>query len=252
MFLQYKIGASIKKRGMNAMKKLLSLSLILILLTGCLYPEENRNENQIPLNDQLLAVEQAVVQYRLQNQSLPVRKREEETNIYQQFLIDFHKLVPKYLHQPPGNSFESNGVFQYVLVDVEENPKVKLIDLTITRRIQEFQRTVNDYRRKNRFAPVAELLGNGVFMLDYEKLGLKEPPTVKSPFHPDHRLPLLMDGNGVIIIDYTLDIKYALNKFENSLGEGEDVLSILVEHFPFVPAYSVPYTLQNGKVVFSD
>lgn len=233
------------------MKKILPFTLLLLFLTGCLYPDEKRVENQVPYQDQINSVQHAVVQYRLENQVLPVVSRDEETNLFQQYLVDFHKLVPTYLQQPPGNSFENGGVYQYVLINVENDPQVKLIDLTITKSIQELQRTVNDYRRKNRFAPVAEVLGNGVFVLDFEKLKLKEAPTVNSPYHPDHRLPLLIDGNGTVIVDYSIDIINALNTFDHSYKMGDDIREILVEHFLFVPAYSVPYTIdENGDVVF--
>ncbi|RXJ04616.1 hypothetical protein DS745_00665 [Anaerobacillus alkaliphilus] len=234
------------------MKKLLLVLIALIfLLSGCLYPSEKRVENQVPYQDQILSVQHAVVQYRLENQDLPVHLRDTETNEFQQYLVNFQRLVPKYLQQPPGNSFENGGVYQYVLVDVEKHPQVKLIDLTITRGIQELQRNVNDYRRKHRFAPVKEVVATGVFLLDYEKLRLKEQPTVRSPFHPDHRLPLYIDGNGQVLVDYSIDLLYALSKFEHNFQEGDDVRSILVDHFPFVPAYSVPYTIKEGKVVFS-
>ncbi|QOY38763.2 hypothetical protein AWH56_024945 [Anaerobacillus isosaccharinicus] len=233
------------------MKKLLLLTFALFLLTGCLYPDEQKAENQVPYKEQILSVQHAVVQYRLENQALPVQQREAETNVFQQNVVNFQKLIPKYLQQPPGNSFESGGIFQYVLVNVEEDPQVKLIDLTMTRGIQEFQRAVNEYRRKNRFAPVQEVVATGVFLLDHEKLNLKEQPTVKSPFHPDHRLPLFIDGDGQVIVDYTIDIIYALNKFEHSYSEGDDVRGILIDNFLFIPAYSVPYTLEEGMVVFS-
>jgi hypothetical protein len=235
-----------------ALKNLLLLTFILFILTGCLYPDEQRVENQVPYQDQILSVQQAVVQYRIENQALPVHHRETETNIFQQNLINFQKLVPKYMQQPPGNSFENGGVYQYVLVKVEEDPQVKLIDLTMTKGIQEFQRKVNDYRRKNRFAPVQEVVATGVFLLDHEKLKLKESPTVKSPFHPDHRLPLYIDGNGQVIVDYTIDLNYALNKFEHEFTDGDDVRGILIENFPFVPAYSVPYTVRDGEVIFTE
>lgn len=232
------------------MKKLLPITFLLFFLTGCLYPDEKRMENQVPYKDQILSVQHAVVQYRLDNQALPIHQREVEANRYQENLVNFQRLVPKYLQNPPGNSFENGGVFQYVLVDVEENPKVKLIDLTMTKGIQEFQRSVNEYRRKHRFAPVKEVVATGVFLLDHEKLRLKQPPTVKSPFHPDHRLPLYIDGNGQVIVDYTIDLNYALNKFEHQFSEGEDIREILVDNFPFVPAYSLPYTIKDGEAIF--
>lgn len=234
------------------MKRLLPAAFLLLLLTGCLYPEEKKLENQVPYQDQILVVQQAVVQYRLDNQELPIHHQEgaNATN-FQENLIDFKKLIPDYLQQSPGNSFENGGFYQYVLVDVETDPQIKLIDLTMTREIQEFQRAINDYRSKNRFAPVQEIVAEGVFLLDHKKLRLKKAPTVHSPFHPDHRLPLLMDGDGKVIVDYTISLNDALNQFEHSLAPGDDIREILVTHFPFVPAYSVPYTVEDGKAVFA-
>lgn len=235
------------------MKKILLVAFLLLLLTGCLYPEEKRTENQVPYENQIITVQQAVVQYRLENQVLPIHHQEktDQTN-FQQNLIDFQKLIPRFLQQAPGNSFESGGLYQYVLVDVEVDPQVKLIDLAMTREIQKFQRSINEYRRKNRFAPVQEVVAKGVFLLDHEKLRLKKAPTVSSPFHPDHSLPLLMDGDGKVIVDYTISLNDALNQFEHSLVHGDDIRELLVTHFPFVPAYSVPYTVKDGKAVFAN
>lgn len=233
------------------MKRLLLAAFSFLMLTGCLYPEEERLENQVTYQNQIIAVQQAVVQYRLENQVLPIHHQEDtDPTNFQQNLIDFQKLIPRYLQQSPGNSFENGGFYQYVLIDVEADPQVKLIDLAMTREIQEFQRTINDYRRKNRFAPVQEIVAEGVFLLDHEKLRLKKAPTVNSPFHPDHRLPLLMDGDGIVIVDYTISLDNALNQFEHSLVRGDDIRELLVTHFPFVPAYSVPYTIKDGKAVF--
>lgn len=256
MFLPLKIKQSGDlrdnlKQGLMIMKRLLTVAFLLFFLTGCLYPEENRLENQVQYQDQLLAVQQAVVQYRLENQVLPIHPQEDtDATNFQENLIDFQKLIPRYIQQPPGNSFENGGFYQYVLVNVETDPEVKLIDLTMTREIQEFQRLINDYRRKNRFAPVQELVTKGVFLLDHEKLKLKKAPTVHSPFHPDHRLPLLMDGDGKVIVDYTISLNDALNRFEHSLVPGDDIRELLVTNFPFVPAYSVPFTIKDGKAVF--
>ena len=33
--------------------------------------------------------------------------------------------------EPPGNAYESGGVFQYVIIDAESNPTVKIVDLRI-------------------------------------------------------------------------------------------------------------------------
>lgn len=222
----------------------------LIVLTGCLYPSDQRAENQIPYEDQIVSVQSVVNQYKADHGVLPIQTRDMNTPIYQKYPVDFGQLVPRYMQNPPGNSFEAGGIFQYVLVNVETAPEVKLLDMAILREIQEFQRKVNRYRGENQFAPVKEVLGVGIFSLDYEKLDYHEPPTVRSPFFPDHRLPLILDNNGNVVIDYTIDLIAALDKYEHDFNEGDDIRSILVENSFFIPAFSLPYTIKDKRPVF--
>ncbi|SDY86671.1 hypothetical protein SAMN05421736_10429 [Evansella caseinilytica] len=226
------------------------LLTISLLVTGCLYPDERRVENQVPYPDQLQAVENAVIQYRIDNGALPVKITEEDTLIFQKYPVDFGKLVPKYLQQAPGNSFENGGTYQYVLIDVEEMPEVKLIDLTIMKEIQELQRRILSYRREHDYAPVAEVVGDELLKLDYELLNYEEEPSIKSPFHPTHHLPLLMQPDGEIIIDYSLDIQYYLEEYDNDIATGDDLRWLLVEHSPFVPVHSRPQTIEGEAIIF--
>lgn len=235
------------------MKNVVSVMIIivaLIFLTGCLYPSDQRAENQIPYEDQIVSVQSAVNQFRADYGVLPIKTRDMNTPIYQKYPVDFAKLVPRYMQNPPGNSFEAGGVFQYVLVNVETTPEVKLLDMVTLREIRDFQTKVNRYRHENQFAPIQEVLGIGVFALDYEKLGYKEQPTVRSPFFTDHRLPLILDNDGNVAIDYTIDLIAALEKYEHSFEEGDDIRSILFENSFFVPAFSTPYTIQDNRPVF--
>ena len=225
--------------------------IVILLLTGCLYPDEERTENQIPYQDQLDSVQSAVLQYRMDNGALPVKTREEGTPLFRKYPVNFAQLVPRYMQTAPGNSFESGGVFQYVVVNPEEMAEVKLIDLTIIRQIQDFERRIQSYQRDSGYAPVAEVVSDELLLLDYEALNYEEQPTVKSPFHPNHRLPLLMQANGEIIIDYSLDIQYYYENEDISLyEEGDDLRWLLVENSPFVPAYSRPQTFKDGEVIF--
>jgi hypothetical protein len=234
--------------------KILKLSLLaaaLIFLTGCLYPEEQRRENQPVYEEQLQSVQSAVMRYQENTGVLPIKTREADTPVFRKYPINFSQLVPAYLESPPGNSFESGGTFQYVLVTPEETPEVKLIDLRTVRVIQDLERRIFQYRSEHRYAPVKEVAGNELLKLDYEKLNYDEEPAVESPFHPDHRLPLLLQTDGSIVIDYSLDIKYFLDEHgKDSYEEGDDLRWLLVEHSPFVPAYSIPQTAEDGEVVF--
>ncbi|MCL7745900.1 hypothetical protein [Halalkalibacter alkaliphilus] len=227
------------------------LSISLLLLSGCLFPDDQRAENRIAYPDQLQSVQHAVEQFQTDTGVLPIRTFDETTSLYQRYIIDFNQLVPRYLQQPPGTAFENGGVFQYVLVNVEEQPEIKVIDLTSQREIQQLQQRLNDYMRQHRFAPIEEMLDVGLFKLDHEALNYKEAPHVRSPYH-DTYLPLLLTNDGEIIIDYRIDLNMMLNEYDHSFEEGDDIRSLLYEHTPFVPLRSVPYVLdENGEPTYA-
>ena len=58
---------------------------------------------------------------------LPIKTKEANTPIYQKYLIDFKKIVHKYMPEIPGNAYESGGIFQYVLIDVETDPNSEIV-----------------------------------------------------------------------------------------------------------------------------
>ena len=75
-------------------------------------------------------------------------------------------------------------------------------------------------------------------------MGLKEAPTVTSPFSQKD-LYLIVDGQGSIFVDYTPDLLEALKKNEGKIKQGEDIRELLVQSSEFVPAYSLPYTIDE-------
>ncbi|MCD8511462.1 MAG: hypothetical protein LRY73_17430 [Bacillus sp. (in: Bacteria)] len=225
---------------------------VVILLLGCMYPDERRMENRVPYNDQIQSVQSAVIQYRQDNGVLPIKTREDGTPVFQKYPINFKQLIPTYLQTAPGNSFESGGVFQYVLINPEEMPEVKLIDLTMSRTVQEFSRRIQMYRREHRYAPVLEIVGHELLKLDYKALNYSEEPTVQSPYNSNHRLPLLMGTNGEIVIDYSIDILHFIEEYGlGNYNYGDDLRWILVENSPFAPVNSVPQTITSeGERIF--
>ena len=124
------------------------------LLTGCLYPKENMKQNAVPYEDQLQVVQKAVVTFKEQNDGiLPIKTRDMSTPIYQKYPIDFQQIAPRYIQEAPGNAYESGGVYQYVLIDVETNPTVKLIDVRMAEQIQELSLKLRMYRDEHQYPP---------------------------------------------------------------------------------------------------
>ncbi|MGG3891895.1 hypothetical protein [Metabacillus fastidiosus] len=234
--------------------KLFAALIVCVLLTGCLYPEERLAQNSVPYDDQIVSVQNAVDRFQEESGGLlPIKTRDMATPIYQKYPIDFNKLAPKYMAEPPGTSFENGGIYLYVLVNVEEDPTVKLIDLRISEKIRDLNLRLNVYRQSNGYPPYKEQITGGVYTLDYKELGYEQEPTVQSPYSGEF-LPLVIDSDLNIYVDYRLDLYKKLSEKEHSHKQGEDIRSILVNDSPFVPVYSLPYTVdkKNEPIFMAD
>lgn len=238
---------------MKVTLQLLIIVFSLSLLTGCLYPKEKLAENQIPYEDQIAAVQRAVDQFQEDTGGLlPIKTRDMETPIYQKYPIDFTRLSPKYIAEPPGNAYETGGVYLYVLVNAETNPTVKLLDVRISEELSELNLRVQMYRSSNGYAPFKEQLETNIFTLDYAKLGLKEEPFVVSPF-TGKNLPLLITNTNEIFVDYRMDLYEYLTKYEHTYKTGDDIRDLLVENSMFVPTNSRAITIDDeNEPIFLD
>ena len=221
------------------------LGLILVitaaLLSGCMYPKEELTQNQIPYKDQVQAVQTAVDDFKRDNGGiLPIKTKEAETPIYQKYPIEFKKISPKYIAEPPGNAYENGGIFQYVLVDVETNPTVKLLDLRMTETIRELKLRI----KTKGYPPYKTQIAKNVFSLDYKKLGYETAPFVVSPY-TNQNLSLVITGSAEVYVDYRPDLYQKLKNSDIVVKPGEDIRSILVKDSMFVPAYSLPYTIDK-------
>lgn len=225
--------------------------VFIIFLSGCLYPESERKENQIPYEDQLEIVQAAVEQYKKDTNGLvPMKTKPNETPIFEKYIIDFALLKERNLmSEIPSNAYENGGVYQYVLISPEENPTVKLIDLQMTEALRSINVQLDFYRNEHQYPPYGEKIADNVFAIDFEKLGLEAAPTITSPYSKG-KLPVLMDASGKLIVDYRIDLHHALGEYEHEYARGDDIRYILTDHTPFVPAYSLPYTIENGEPIF--
>ena len=234
------------------MKKLLfivCMCFVVSTLSGCLYPDDQLAQNQIPYEDQLQSVQTAVNKFKENNNGLlPIKNKDMNTPIYLKYPVDFTKLIPSYISDAPGNAYESGGVYQYALIDAETNPTVKLIDLRIAEKIRDVSLRVQVYKDKNTYPPIKKTLSKGVFLLNYKKMGFKEEPFVTSPYSQKN-LPIVMGNDGEFYVDYSIDLFEKINDAKK-MKTGEDIRQILVKDSPILPAYSLPYTIKDGQPVF--
>ncbi|UJF25676.1 hypothetical protein [Planococcus sp. 107-1] len=227
---------------MKKVSMLIMFTVIALLLSGCMFPESERAENQIPYEEQVNSVQNAVKQYQEESGGLlPIKTRDMDVDQYIKYPIDFSKIVPKYLAEIPSNAFETGGIFQYVLMDVEENPTVKLVDLQVAETI----RSINVRKSANGGqAPIAEIIADNVYRLNYTAMGFREEQVAISPYS-GRNLPLVITGRGDVYVDYSMDLYTELQEYEGTIEEGQDIRFLLYDDSPIVPAYSLPYTVNE-------
>lgn len=215
--------------------------LAAIFLSGCMYPDKELTQNQVPYKDQIQSVQSAVDSFKKDNGGiLPIKTKDATTPIYQKYPIDFKKISPKYISELPGNAYENGGVFEYVLVDVEKNPTVKLFDLRVAETIREIKLRI----KANGYPPYKKRLADNVYSIDFKKLGYEKTPYAISPY-TNQNLPFVVTGDAEIYVDYRADLYKVLKKSNYSSLSGEDIRPLLARNSMFVPAYSLPYTIDK-------
>lgn len=226
---------------------LISVVATLLLLSGCMYKGEEKAVRENPYEDQIDLIQKAVNSYRENTGGLlPIKTTEQDTDLYIKYPIEFSKIVPAYTEKIPSNAYETGGIYQYVLMDVEENPTVKLVDLRIAERIRE----LNLRRHINGKLPFKDPVGENVYEIDFEAMGFKEPLKVDSPYS-DALLPIVVGGDGHFYVDYSIDLNRILQEKKPDVKEGEDIRYLLSDSYPILPAYSLPYTVnEKNEPVF--
>lgn len=231
--------------------KLLGIVIIFLILSGCMYPDGELEKNKTPNKAQLESVQTAINQYNEENNGLlPIRTKPNDTDVFEKYLIDFDSLKQQnIISELPGNAYENGGVYQYSILYPEDNPQVKLIDLRITEEIRRVNVQLEHYRNEHIYPPFDEEIEKGFYTIDYERLGFDSTPHIKSPF-TDNNLPIIMNSEGQLFVDYRIDLNIALNEYKHDYKPGDDIRYILAENTPFMPVYSFPYTIKDGEPVF--
>jgi len=232
------------------LKVTISLCMI-VLLTGCLYPSNKLSENQMPYEDQLEIVQNAVNSYQSNaNGALPIVTKENDTPIFEKYIIDFQMMKDQnVLSSIPSNAFESGGIYKYVLIHPDDDPQVKLIDLNITEEIRKIYTKISSYRSKHLYPPFGKEIAKDVYTINYEKIGMEHEPYIVSPYSQKN-LPIVLAASGDLYVDYRIDLKQALTDHEHDYKNGDDIRYIIAENSPFVPVYSLPYTIEDDQPVF--
>ena len=231
-------------------KGLLGFILIMVL-SGCMYPQDELSKNKIPNEDQLLTVQNAVEEFVKDSGGLlPIKTKEADVDIYEKYPIDFSKLTEGgFLSEIPGNAYENGGIYSYTIINAEDSPEVKLIDLQLSEKIRDINVKLDIYRSKNLYPPYGEEVEKGLFTINFEKLKYKEDQYVISPY-TQNKLPFIMNTDGQVFIDYRNDFMTIMEENDVDFKDNEDIRHIYHEVSPFVPVYSLPYKVENNEPVF--
>lgn len=225
------------------------LSLVVMVLAGCGSATNFDQSTLGPDVDMLAGVQRAVNEYREDTGVLPIKTRDQDTDIFIKYLIDFDKLVPKYIGSPPANAYEKGGIFQYMIWDPEENPTVKLVDLRTPERIRE----INIRFSGTKYPQFKDKVVEHVYTINYKNIGYKQDVTVQSPYS-NTQLPLVVTSEGDLYVDYSIDLNNYMKENDITATPGDDIREILIDAYPIVPAYSLPYTVDenNEPVIMYD
>lgn len=222
--------------------------LLLSLMSGCLYPQEERLQlDQLPQH--LSRVQSAVELYFKEKKVLPYKYEKDEIKFTSKSTVDFKKLGG-YLDQIPLSAFEEGGYFLYVLTNVEEKPLVRLFDLRLNDQVEKVQIMVHDYYQKNQKLPVKEKVDDEYFTIDFQKLRIEEPQ-VPSPYDPQATLSFIVNSKGKVMIDYRSEAMKLIQKAKKKPTEQEDLRLWISKQSLYVPAFSVPMKFEKGTPRFT-
>jgi hypothetical protein len=218
-------------------------SLVLLLAAGCMYPEEERMQlDRLP--EQVAQVQGAVDAYYRENRVLPYKYTEEDEKLTTKYKVNFEELKGILGNIPPS-AFEKGGYFLFVLVDVEKDPKVRLFDLRVNDAVMKVQAEVNGYVKQHHSLPVKEKISGPFYTVDFQKLRM-DPVEVPSPYSGEN-LPLVVDGQGKVFLDYRAEVMKKWQNAKEKPDEETDLRLWLSEDAIFVPAFSPQIQMEGNE-----
>ncbi|MDB4866623.1 MAG: hypothetical protein JWR03_956 [Cohnella sp.] len=216
-------------------------ALVLMLTSGCLYPQDQSPGNDVTAREAVLAVQNAVDRYKQSTGLLPIQNADASVPTYEKFRIDFGKMKRMgYLSSIPPIAFENGGDYVFLVIDEETKPAVKLLDVAVFQGIKDVQTKVADYRKANNGAnPGGPEAYSGFHYLNFDKLGTSNPD-LKS-MYSNRPLEIMVDDAGKVYADYGIDIAAALKKNDSPPKAEEDLRHRLTEASDFAPVQSPVY-----------
>ncbi|WP_239614136.1 hypothetical protein [Cohnella mopanensis] len=223
------------------------LSIMILSLTGCLYPEDQTPGGQASAREAVLTVQDATERYQSQTSLLPIQNAKESVPVYEKYKVDLGKLKRMgYIAQIPAAAFENGGSYQFLIIDEETDPKVKLLDLVVFQTVNDVQKKVDEYRSSHGDRiPKGDELYPGFSVINFKELGMKAP-NIQS-MYSRQTLNFLVNDQGQAYVDYGIDIATAVKKAQTEPQPNEDLRKVLVDASYYVPVRSPVYHWMEGE-----
>lgn len=232
---------------MRKLTYILTAALALFVLTGCMYPDDERAGSNIPPETDIDNVQSAVENFREKEGGILPIKTTEDSVEYLKYPVEFTRIVPEYLSEIPVTAYENGGNFQYVILDAEDNPTVKIADLAIIEELRSLSLRINGM---GEHVELGEQIGPNVYQLDLEHYNLAENPTVTSPY-TGRELNVYYSGGEEFVVDYRDDLNLMIENEGLEFETGEDIREVLYELTPIVPIYAPEMTVdENNEAIF--
>ncbi|WP_336786777.1 hypothetical protein [Paenibacillus sp. MMO-177] len=243
----------VKKRkplpGASGRLAMLTILILTVLsISGCMYPKSELKQNQAAPKEAVRNVQAAIDQYHSETGMLPMKNSNEDTPVYEKFLVDFAQLKNKgYLSTIPTAAFENGGNYYFLIINEETKPQIKLMNLVTYQQINDIQGWVSEYQKNhdNRL-PKGEQAYPGYTYIDYKAMNKKAPD-----LHSDYSfqtLAAIMDDSGRVYTDYGIDIMQAMQKKgETGIAADTDLRTVLVDSDMFVPVKAPVYHWVNKE-----
>jgi hypothetical protein len=223
------------------------LFVVMSSLTGCLYPDDQSPGGHGSARESVIMVQDAVDRYQQETGLLPIQNAKENTPVYEKYKVDFGKLKRmNYISHIPSAAFENGGVYQFLIIDEETKPLVKLLDVAVFQSIVNVQKNVDQYRSSHADNnPSGDEVYPGFRIIDFSKLVIDSPDIIS--VFSNQSLNLLVSEHGVVVIDYGIDIATAIKKSGAEPKPDEDLRRALIEASYYVPVRSPVYHWVAGE-----
>lgn len=238
-----------KQYNINKLKLSLTVALISLLLSGCLYPQTDSSTSSIVSKESMRNVQAAIDQYLNDKGILPIHNSDASVDRYEKFRVNFDTLKKEgYVDVLPSSAFEGGGNYYFLILNEDTEPTVKAQSIYLIQKMIDVQQKVDTYKSKNGTLPIAEQVYEGFYALDYKALDMKAPEL--HSLYSGGISELLIAESGTVYINYASDIYQMMKQHpEAELSDEHDLRELLVMYSDYVPVNSAKYKLINDEPV---